>query len=79
LYIGYVGPDNLESLIYVHKITSLLNKTHIMPYKIDLKERPTNVFFVGTDQTGIRAKVIIYYFIVSNVYVNIDVVKRCFY
>jgi len=28
-----------------------------LPYKIDLKEKPANVFFVGTDQTGIRAKV----------------------
>jgi hypothetical protein len=49
----------MESFINVQKITSLLNKTHILPYKIDLKERPTNVFFVGADQTGIRAKVII--------------------
>jgi len=56
-YLGYVGPDDLESFINVHKITCLLNKTHVLPYKIDLKERPANVFFIGTDQTGIRAKV----------------------
>lgn len=55
--IGYVGPDDLESFINVHKITYLLNKTHVLPYKIDLKEKPANVFFIGTDQTGIRAKV----------------------
>jgi len=55
--LGYVGPDDLESFINVHKITFLLNKTHVLPYKIDLKERPANVFFIGTDQTGIRAKV----------------------
>jgi len=63
-YLGYVGPDDLESFINVHKITFLLNKTHVLPYKIDLKERPANVFFIGTDQTGIRAKVkkISYYF-----------------
>lgn len=56
--IGYVGPDDLESFIDVHKITFLLNKTHVLPYKIDLKEKPANVFFIGTDQTGVRAKVI---------------------
>ncbi|XP_022172162.1 uncharacterized protein LOC111034998 [Myzus persicae] len=59
LFLGYVGPDDLESFINVHKITFLLNKTHVLPYKIDLKERPANVFFIGTEQTGIRAKAIL--------------------
>uniref|UniRef100_A0A2S2NB83 Receptor ligand binding region domain-containing protein n=1 Tax=Schizaphis graminum TaxID=13262 RepID=A0A2S2NB83_SCHGA len=59
LFLGYVGPDDLESFIDVHKITFLLNKTHVLPYKIDLKEKPANVFFIGTDQTGIRAKAIL--------------------
>lgn len=56
--LGYVGPDDLESFVNVHKITSLLNKTHVLPFKVDLKQRPSNVFFVGTDRTGVRAKVI---------------------
>ncbi|XP_025206748.1 uncharacterized protein LOC112602728 [Melanaphis sacchari] len=59
LFLGYIGPDDLESFINVHKITFLLNKTHVLPYKIDLKEKPANVFFIGADQTGIRAKAIL--------------------
>ncbi|VVC31521.1 Periplasmic binding protein-like I,Receptor, ligand binding region [Cinara cedri] len=59
LFLGYVGPDDLELFINLRKITSLLNKTHVLPYKIDLsEEKPVNVFFIGTDQTGIRAKAI---------------------
>ncbi|XP_050436197.1 uncharacterized protein LOC126842975 isoform X2 [Adelges cooleyi] len=58
LFLGYVGPDDQEILSNVQKITSLLNKTHVLPYKIDLKDRTSNVFFLGTDQTSKRANAI---------------------
>lgn len=53
-----MGPDDLEVFVKLQKITSLLNKTHILPYNTDLnEERPVNVFFIGRDQIGVRAKV----------------------
>lgn len=55
--LGYVGPDDREIFANVIKVTSLLNKTHVLPYKIDVKERPSNVFFIGADQTAVRARV----------------------
>lgn len=53
-----MGPDDLEVFVKLQKITSLLNKTHVLPYYSDMnEEKPVNVFFIGRDQIGVRAKV----------------------
>ncbi|XP_050536387.1 uncharacterized protein LOC126902809 [Daktulosphaira vitifoliae] len=58
LFLGYIGPDDIEELVNVQRITSLLNKTHVLPYKIDFKDKSSNIFFVGMDQTSKRANAI---------------------